>query len=107
MALEKLSANKLMPAAPESGIAHHTKRKRLAKAFKRPLDKTLRSIQLVREKYSMPENEHERMIDIKKRLLDQGFTIKKNELVRAGLMLLAALDDDDLKGVVSTLPSVD
>lgn len=55
----------------------------------------------------MPEDEHERLLDLKKRLTDQGLTIKKSELVRAGLMLLAALDDDDLKGIVATVPSVD
>lgn len=105
--LTKSSPKKLMPAAPESHAAQPKKRKRLAKVFKRPLDKTLRSVQLVREKFSMPEDEHERLLDLKKRLSDQGLTIKKSELVRAGLMLLAALDDDDLKGIVATVPSVD
>ncbi len=103
---EKTSPKKLTPAAPESGATHHKKRKRLAKAFKRPLDKELRSVQLVRDKFVMPTEEYERLLELKKRLAEQGLNVKKGELIRAGLVLLAALEDEDLKGVVLTVPSV-
>ena len=103
---EKTSPKKLTPAAPETGATHHKKRKRLAKAFKRPLDKELRSVQLVRDKYAMPTEEYERLLELKKRLAEQGLNVKKGELIRAGLVLLAALDDEDLKGVLLTVPSV-
>ena len=37
---------------------------------------------------------------------DQGLPVKKGDLLRAGLALLVALDDDDLKGVVATIVSI-
>lgn len=103
---EPRSSKKLMPAAPETGHTHARKRKRLAKAFKRPLDKELRSVQVVRDKYVLPAEEYQRLLELKKRLADQGLPVKKGELVRAGLILLAALEDGDLKDVVLTVPSV-
>ena len=46
-------SKKLVPAAPErANVAK--KRKRLAKAFRRPLDKQLRKQQTVREKFALP-----------------------------------------------------
>ena len=106
LADEPSSPKRLMPAAPEAGNTHAKKRKRLAKAFKRPLDKELRSVQLVRDKYVLPAEEYQRLLEVKKRLADQGLPVKKGELVRAGLILLAALEDGDLKDVVLTVPSV-
>jgi hypothetical protein len=100
------ATNQLVPVAPEASGTVSKKRKRLAKAFSRPLDKTLRTNQLVREKFSMPEGEFAKLLDLKQRLAEQGVVVKKSDLVRAGLMLLAALEDDDLKGVVETVPSV-
>ena len=86
--------------APEVGGGVAKKRKRLAKVFKRPLDKTLRSVSLVREKYSIPEGEYEQLLAMKQRLSDLGLPLKKSELVRASLLLLAELDEVELKEAV-------
>ena len=96
---------KLVPVAPErANVAK--KRKRLAKAFPRPLDKQLRKQQQsVREKFAIPAPEYEQLLDLKARLTEQGMPVKKSELVRAGLMLLAALDDDALKAMLARLPA--
>jgi len=83
--------------APEAGGGAAKKRKRLAKVFKRPLDKTLRNVSLVREKFSLPEGEYEQLLEMKQRLSDLGLPIKKSELVRAGLLLLVGLDEIELK----------
>lgn len=85
------------PIAPELSNGGVKKRKRLAKAFKRPLDKTLRANPQVREKYTMPEGEFEQLLVMKQRLSDLGVPAKKSELVRAGLLQLAGLDDVELK----------
>ena len=96
--------NKMVPAAPErTNVAK--KRKRLAKAFPRPLDKQLRKQQVVREKFAMPAFEYEQLLDLKARLTGEGLPVKKSELVRAGLMLLASFDDEELKAVLSRLPA--
>ena len=85
------------PMAPEAGGGVAKKRKRLAKVFKRPLDKTLRNVSLVREKFSLPEGEYEQLLALKQHLSDLGLPVKKSELVRAGLLLLVVLDEIELK----------
>ena len=86
--------------APEVVGGAAKKRKRLAKVFKRPLDKTLRSVSLVREKFSLPEGEYEQLLEMKQRLSELGLPVKKSELVRAGLLLLVGLDEVELKEVL-------
>ena len=87
------------PMAPEAGGVAK-KRKRLAKVFKRPLDKALRNVALVREKFSLPELEYEQLLALKQQLSDLGLPVKKSELVRAGLLLLAELDELERKEAV-------
>lgn len=90
-------ARQAPPIVPDPGNGVVKKRKRLAKAFKRPLDKTLRASPQVREKYTMPEGEFEQLLVMKQRLSDLGVPAKKSELIRAGLLQLAGLDDAELK----------
>lgn len=91
---------------PETASTPAKKRKRLAKVFKRPLDKTLRNVQPVREKFSMPEVEYVQLLELKQRLSDQGLPVKKSELVRAGLVLLSSLGDDELKGMLTKIQAL-
>lgn len=81
------------------------KRKRLAKAFPLPLDEQRKKERVVREKFSLPKAEYARLEALKGRLADQGLAVKKSQLVRAGLILLAALADEDLREVVSKVPA--
>lgn len=52
---------------------------------------------LVRDSYAMPEAEYALIGELKKRLVGLGVEIKKSELLRAGVLLLATLADGDLK----------
>ena len=76
-------------------------RRRLSKAFSRPLDKILRKQTLVRDRFTIPEKEYEQLKIMKRRLADQGLEVKKSELVRAGLKLLSEQDDQSLKQALS------
>lgn len=91
-----------MPAAPEAAAKN---RKRLAKAFPRPLDKKLKEVGRVREKFSLPADEYAQLAALKERLAAQGVAVKKSELLRAGLMLLAALEDGELSAALAKLPA--
>lgn len=53
-------------------------------------------IKMVRDSFTFPESEHKRLVEMKKRLIALGAEVKKGELVRAGLALLAKLDDKQL-----------
>lgn len=83
-----------------------TKRKRLSKVFRRPLDKKLKKNSVVRDCFSFPEVEYEHLVMLKKRLLAEGVEIKKSELVRAGLVLLSSLDDADMKILLAKVPRI-
>lgn len=100
------ATKKITPAAPESKAPTSTGRKRLSKAFARPLDKKSAKVKLVRDRFTIPETEYEQLVDLKKRLSALGFSIKKSELVRAGLLLLTAMDDAKLKAATAKLSVV-
>ena len=94
------ASSKLVPAAPEP-LAKN--RKRLAKAFPRPLDKKLKEAERVREKFTLLADEYAQLAVLKERLAVQGVSVKKSELLRAGLLLLAALDDSELQAALARL----
>lgn len=94
---------KLVPASPEAVRSGPKKRKRLAKAFKRPLDKELKNESVVREKIALSKEGYEQVLELKHRLMIQGLSVKKSELVRAGLVLLDALDAADLTVVIDKI----
>lgn len=52
-----------------------------------------RKIKLIRDSYAMPEAEYAQIAQLKQRLLGLGESVKKSELLRAGLAQLATLDD--------------
>ncbi|MEX3940054.1 hypothetical protein AB4Y44_11005 [Paraburkholderia sp. BR10937] len=45
---------------------------------------------VVRDTFTMPREDYERLTILKQRCLDAGMAVKKSELVRAGLLLLAS-----------------
>lgn len=101
------SLGRLVPAAPElSGAGMTKKRKRLAKAFTRPLDKKLKEVERVREKISIPAPEHRQLLELKQRLAGQGIAVKKGELLCAGLRLLAKRDDADFQAALAKLSAI-
>ena len=97
---------KIVPATPETNSTAGKGRKRLAKAFARPLDKSLKSVILIRDKYSMPEDEYTVLLALKQQLAEQGVMVKKSDLLRAGLLLIASLDESELRSVLEKVPPI-
>ena len=104
--VEVASTKTLVPGAPEAKKIGSSKRKRLSKAFSRPLDKKIKKAMLVRDRFVFPEGEYVQLAEMKKRLSEQGMHVKKSELLRAGFMLLSALDEDALKDFLLKVPGV-
>ena len=95
-----------IPAMPESP-SPAKKRKRLAKAFTRPLDKVLRKqSEPVRERFTLLRGEYDQLVRIKKQLADQGVDVKKSDLLRAALGLLSVKSDEEIKALLTVLPSL-
>ncbi len=59
-----------------------------------------KKIKMVRDSFSMPENEYSQFAALKKKCLSVGVHVKKSELLRAGLVCLLKLSDPELVNVV-------
>ena len=93
-------------ATPESSEPAK-KRKRLSKAFSRPLDKILmKQAKPVRERFTLLRGEYDQLVRIKKQLADQGVEARKSDLVRAALSLLSAKSDEEIKALLTVLPTL-
>ena len=87
--------------------------KSVAKAAERPADvpaekgaEKPRKLRLVRDSFTMPEHEYVRIAELKKRLQGLGQSMKKSELLRAGLLLLDALNEAELKAVCARVERI-
>lgn len=85
------AAPEAKPVAPATEPPNKTKAHKAQKAKKG---------RLVRDSYAMPESEYARIGELKKRMAALGDKVRKSELLRAGIALLAALDDGQLKAAL-------
>ena len=65
-----------------------------------------RKIKLIRDSYAMPEAEYAQIAQLKQRLLELGESVKKSELLRAGLAQLATLDDAALLAAMASVERI-
>nr|WP_284413612.1 hypothetical protein [Acidovorax sp. SUPP3334] len=61
---------------------------------------------LVRDSFTIPKDEYAAIEALKLRSGQLGTTAKKSELLRAGLKLLSALDNDALAKALQDVPSI-
>jgi hypothetical protein len=61
---------------------------------------------VVRDSFTMPKSDYEKIAVLKQTCLDAGVAVKKSELVRAGLLLLASATSEQLIGAVSAVETV-
>ena len=74
----------------------------LPKAAKKPKHK----MKVVRDSFTMPQNEYARIAEIKDICLKAKMHVKKSEVLRAGLILLAELDPGQLKRALGSLEKI-
>ncbi|MGE8367298.1 hypothetical protein ACU4GI_05320 [Cupriavidus basilensis] len=65
-----------------------------------------RKEKVLRDSFTMPKSDYARIDELKQRCLDAGVHIKKSELLRAGLLLLAATSPKQLLAAVSKVEAV-
>lgn len=68
--------------------------------------KQKRKIKVVRDSFTMPANEYARIAEIKEICAEAKIHVKKSEVLRAGLILLAELDTAQLKRAVGSLEKI-
>lgn len=88
-------------AAP---VAKRAARKAAAPAAVREAD-TARPV-LVRDSFTMPEQEYTVLAEVKQACLRAGIDVKKSELLRIGVALLGQVDIATLKAVLAALPQL-
>lgn len=59
---------------------------------------------LVRDSFTMPEDEYRVLGEVKKACIKAGFEVKKSELLRVGVALIRQMDLPALRNVVEALP---
>ena len=63
-----------------------------------------KKVKVVRDSFTIPKPEFEQIDALKKRSLSMGVSVKKSELLRAGLLVLRAMSDAAFKSAVATVP---
>jgi len=80
-------------AKPKPVAAVDTAKPETAKVVKPAKEDKPPKIKMVRDSFTMPENDYAQFAELKKRCLQAGLHVKKSELLRAGLTSLSGLTD--------------
>jgi hypothetical protein len=67
---------------------------------------SVKKIKLVRDSFSLPKAEYATLDVLKKRAMTMGVSVKKSELLRAGLMWLSGASDSALKAALTAVPTL-
>ena len=112
----KTAVSKPKPTAKKAAPAAARKAVKAAKAPVKaqvtarpavPEDKPVKlKHKLVRDSFTMPEQEYAVLGQVKKACLKAGFDIKKSELLRIGVALISQLDMATLQQVLASLPQL-
>lgn len=103
----KVAPEKKAAPLPAAKIAKPAKAEKTAKpASKATKAEKLKKPKLVRDSFTMPEDEYAQIAAAKKRLLSQGIAAKKSEVLRAALALFAAQSDSVQAAAIGKLAIV-
>ena len=94
--------------ARSSGKGKNDKEKKGGKKDKKMIesDASAGKKKMVRDSFTMPDADYALIDVLKARTLASGTSVKKSELLRAGLVALAAMPPANLIGLVSAMPAV-
>lgn len=95
-AKKKAAATK--QAAPASDAA--------AEKPKRAKKEAVKKEKVVRDSFTMPKSDYAKIAALKQKCLDAGVSVKKSEVLRAGLLLLEGATLDSLLAAISAVETV-
>lgn len=90
------AAVKVASKKTETGNARAVSAKTSAKVKKAHKKDKPKKIKAVRDSFTMPEADYAKIAELKKKCLQSGVSVKKSELLRAGLLSLSKLSDTAL-----------
>ena len=82
------------------------KKNKKSKIQKKASTKTEGKVKVVRDSFTMPKAEYEKIDTLKAICLKAGFHVKKSELLRAGLHALSSLSATQLKQAIGKLVTI-
>jgi hypothetical protein len=68
--------------------------------------KRVKKEKVVRDSFTMPKSDYEKIAALKQKCLDAGVSVKKGEILRAGLLLLEASPSKRLLAAISAVETV-
>ncbi len=96
---------------PQPGKTKQTKSPVTVKVLKKPqqakkVEKSIKRELIVRDSFTMPQDDYNLISDLKKKCLSNGIDVKKSELLRAGIKALAKMSMTNLKKQLSELSEI-
>lgn len=103
----KLAAIKapVRKTATATAVAAKQPDKKILKQSAKPLKKE-HKVKVVRDSFTMPHSEYQKISEIKEICLQAGMHVKKSEVLRAGLKALTKLTDAQLKRTLDGLEKI-
>ena len=107
-------------ATPRKAVAKKPVAKPAAKVIVKAAAKTVKVVKaiepskikapkkpkLVRDSFTMPKDEYQAIDSLKQRATSLHHSVKKSELLRAGIMALSALDDKGFAAILAKVPAL-
>jgi len=76
------------------------------KKEKKSSDKVEIKVKVIRDSFTMPQNDYAKLGELKQLCLKAGLQVKKSELLRAGLNELSKLSSAQLKKAISQIEQI-
>jgi len=87
-------------AVKEAKVVKQPKSVKEAKAVKKP------KLKVVRDSFTMPQSEYQKIAEIKELCLKAGLPVKKSEVLRAGLQALSAMAEAQMLNTLNGLDKI-
>ena len=78
----------------------------VAKEVKAPKAEKKPKLKVVRDSFTMPQSEYQKIAELKEICLKDGLQVKKSEVLRAGLKALCAMDAEQIKIALNSLDKI-
>ncbi|MGA8146442.1 MAG: hypothetical protein WB870_02565 [Gallionellaceae bacterium] len=92
----KIATAKPVPAKPQ----------KKSKKDKKASGKAETKVKVVRDSFTMPQNDYAKIAELKQACLKAGMHVKKSELLRAGLHALGKLSSAQLKQTIAQVEQI-
>ena len=103
---EKVAANKALKAAAGTKAARVKVEAEPIKAAESAKSRRPKKEKVVRDSFTMPKSDYEKIAALKQKCLAAGVSVKKSELLRAGLLMLESAAQKRLLAAVAAVEQV-